>query len=844
MKKILTFIFCFFFLFLGNAQVTLSTDFTDSSKQKAALSNIWTVANRISPTSGAGVRSGIDVNLIRMIGGIKKTVGGINVPDLDFDSVRYDEATDTYIYNWTPLISRLNKIVNSDTKIYQLVLDQVPWAFQHGFTFIPEGTFDGIHFREDEKITTYGNALPPHDKVAYFNFIKTLMEELIANFGEEEVASWRFRVGSEIETPDHWRGTEQDFIEHYANTVKAVRAILPNAIIGLHTREPSFVYKSGTIKNYKGEVIKSFVSGLIEYSFDHNIQYDFWGISDYVLINNSSDRNISGKYDDLFLPLINHPKWNANATLDIMEYSVVTSMSPPEVDGKGTLSCATSHAALVNLGFSHLFYKNEEKGLEQIFRWGQRPGTSDPIEIEVLKAMEEKIRYETVISGNPILILNEFDAIFSKSETKNEFDVLLYNYTSKSLNYFDAEAVTLSFKLDVPAGTVLYYQDAIYGKDQNDFQNFLKNEPASGWIKNGWDRKSDPSRSLNEAGKTAWATFENPNPYAFNEWKSIKTAARTDGGQGSVITVETKLPSFAFQKFEFRKQPDVAQVLSLPQIKWITNKDFQQFSSESLNTNIDNNQFNLSLTGNYPKIIRDKSMQVDYLGTFNITLKNETASDVFWFVWYKNGQKNQTRFTPGINENSFNTYVIDLSNKVNWSGTIDSFTIEVANKIGSGTVTVDVMEFLLKDSVLEHQIVVEIEGQGFASPNSGTCYTGQIISISATPNDGWEFVGWTGDATSTDNPLEIKVNSDTYIKAVFSNPLSINNEFLIKELSVFPNPSGTGVFMLNETQNWKIYTISGMKIKEGKGNQIDLSTFSKGIYFLKTETKSFKLLKN
>ncbi|PQJ72647.1 InlB B-repeat-containing protein [Polaribacter butkevichii] len=843
MKKSITFIYCLFAFFTVNAQVTLSTDFTNSNKEKKALSNIWTVANRISPTTGAGVRPDIDVNLIRMIGGINKKVNGVNVPDLSFDTVAYDEATGTYVYNWTPLISRMNRIVNSNTKIYQLVLDQVPWAFQHGYTFIPEGTFDGVNFREDEKVTIYGNSLPPFDKVAYFNYIKALMQKLIDTYGIETVASWRLRIGSEIETPDHWKGTEQDFIEHFANTVKAVREVLPNAIIGLHTREPDFVFKNGTIKNYKGETIKSFANGLINYCYDNNITYNFWGISDYILINNATSRKVTEKYNTLFEPLKENPKWNKNATLDIMEYSVVTSMQPPVPDGKGTLSCVTSHTSLVNLGLAHVFYKNEENGLEKIFRWGQRPESSDPIAIEVLKSMEGKIRYETDLSGEPLLFVNEFDAIFSKSELKNEFDVLVYNYTPKTLNYFDAEAVTISFKADVPVGTTLYYQDAIYGKDQNAFQNFLENEPASGWVKSGWDRKADPSRSLNEAGAAAWSTFVNPNPYKFNDWKSITTTAPVDGTQGSVITIKTDLPSFSFRKFEIRENPDFIATVSLPKIKWDTNEDFEEFSTSQMTTSINNNLFNITVTGSFPKMIRNQEMQVDFLSKFKISLKNETSSDIFWFVWYKNGVKNQKKFTASVNDATFKTYTVDLSSNANWSGNIDSFNVEIANKAGSGDVTVESLEFLLKAGVAEHQINVEIEGLGFVNPISGKCYTGQTITFSATPNDGWNFQGWTGNVTSADSSLVITANSDINIKATFSKTLSINDELFKEKLTVYPNPSKTGLFLLNESLNWQVYNISGSKIKEGKGSQIDLTKFNKGLYFLKTDTKSFKLLK-
>ena len=62
------------------AQVTVSTDFTDVELQRQDMSNIWTVVNRISPQRGVNTRPDLKVNLVRMIGGIKKVVDGENVP--------------------------------------------------------------------------------------------------------------------------------------------------------------------------------------------------------------------------------------------------------------------------------------------------------------------------------------------------------------------------------------------------------------------------------------------------------------------------------------------------------------------------------------------------------------------------------------------------------------------------------------------------------------------------------------------------------------------------------------------------------------------------------------------
>jgi hypothetical protein len=839
------------YLLLGlpnlNAQVSLSTDFTDDANKNEPLHNIWTIANRISPKNGSNIRPGIKMNIVRMIGGIKKTVNGKNLKDLDFDTCLYDSINNVYVYKFERLTDRIDKILNSQTEIHQIVLDQPSWAFQHGYTFIPTGTRDNVNFREDEQISIYGNSLPPANKEAYHDYIKALMTHLVDTYGKEKVLSWRFRVGSEIETPEHWYGTKQDFIEHYENTEKAVRAILPNAIVGLHTRAPNFLYKNGTVLNYKGEPFASFASGLIEYCADNNVRYDFWGVSSYVVIGNNNLRNMKGKYDKLFADLVNHPKWNSNATIDLMEYNTVTTMQG--ADGKGTIPAETSHAEIVELYFSNIFYKNRDKGLELIYRWNNRTGSQEAPAISALNSMNDKVRYATTISGTPQTSTNDIDAIFSRKENAKEFDVLIYNYNNNSISYRNSENVNVSFSTELPEGTNLYYRSIAYSKDNNKLQNFLDDNSGLGYVKSGFDEKGDPNRIFTEAGLAAYEAYENPNPHKYSEWKSIVTTARNDGKSGSIISVDTEIPSFAFEKFEFRADNSFVTELNTPQYKWLTNEDFEQFSTSQMTSTISGDILNMSITGNFPKLVYDKSFNIDNFDTFKIVIKNVTNSDIFWFVWYKDGVKNQRRFRPGINETSFNTYTVDLSTDADWNGTIDSFNVEVANKSSlGGSVEINSMELLLKDGIEEHTITTTIvEGLGVVSPSGGNVFTGDEVTFDANPRIGWKFEGWAGDIQSTDNPLTITVSSNLNITAKFvKESLSIDDNKLNNSFVVFPNPSSKGVFTIKTEvlEYWEIYNLNGAKILSGKGEIIDVSNFSKGLYIVKLNNNFKKLLYN
>ncbi|MGB5419388.1 InlB B-repeat-containing protein [Algibacter sp.] len=840
----LTFL-CFITITSIQAQVKLSTDFTNESEKKLPIHDVWNVANRISPTNGSNIRSGLKMNIVRMIGGIRKVVDGNSYKDLDFDPCIYDSINNIYVYRWEPLIERLDKVVNSQTEILQIALDQPPWAFQHGYTFIPEGTRDNVNFRENEKMSIYGNSLPPADKQAYHDFIKALMTKLVETYGEEKVLSWRFRVGSEIETPDHWFGTKQDFIEHFANTESAVRSILPDAKVGLHTRNPGFLYRSGTELNYKGEPFASFIEGLIDYNFDNNIKCDFWGLSDYIVMGSTSLRDMNGKYDKNFAPLINNPKWNPETSIDIMEYKTVTTMNG--ADGKGTIGCETSHRDIVELIFSNTYYKNKDKGLEFIYRWGNRTDSEDPSGIKELNMMLDLVRYETSITGSPNTSTNELDAIFAKNDSEDEYDVLIYNYNSSNLSYRDNESVDVSFTTNLPAGSSLYYRSKSYGKENNKLQNFLINN--SNYVMSGFDEKGEPDRTLTEEGYTAYLNYENPSPHVFSEWKNVTTNARTDGGSGSEVSLNTEIGSFAFEKFEFRPEAFFVKAISPATFVWTTTEDFSDWFAVNggMTINTDNDKLSVAYSSNasWPMVaITGLNINASLFGTLRVVVKNSTEKPDLQMApnapgtTFVTGRKKET--IP--NDNQWHTLDFDLINWGLWTGTITEF--KFYNNISSGSIVFDRIEFIPRANIETHTITISKEGQGLLNYSSGTAFAGQEFTLNAIANEGWEFERWEGDVISNDTPLAITVASDLNIKAVFSNGGLSVAEHSINKLNVFPNPSNNGVFNI-KTQtpdNWEVYTITGRKVLSGHGNKVNISSFSKGIYILKMEKSFAKLV--
>jgi hypothetical protein len=62
---------------------------------------------------------------------------------------------------------------------------------------------------------------------------------------------------------------------------------------------------------------------------------------------------------------------------------------------------------------------------------------------------------------------------------------------------------------------------------------------------------------------------------------------------------------------------------------------------------------------------------------------------------------------------------------------------------------------------------------GIVNPLSDSYEDGSTVTVTATANEGWDFVDWTGDQTGTANPLVFEIKSNTTVTANFADKRSL-----------------------------------------------------------------------
>ena len=168
-------------------------------------------------------------------------------------------------------------------------------------------------------------------------------------------------------------------------------------------------------------------------------------------------------------------------------------------------------------------------------------------------------------------------------------------------------------------------------------------------------------------------------------------------------------------------------------------------------------------------------------------------------------------------------------------------------------------------TIIQHTLTIEesLHGRVYLSKEQSLYDYETIISLYAVPDDGYEFVGWGGDISGSNQEQSLIMNTDKYISATFDIIEDILDQSVTVQLSNFPNPFSdftTIEYSINNNSKVMLTVYNAMgdvievlvddyKIAGSYNVKLDASNLIEGIYFYQlrgdfnTITKKILLVK-
>lgn len=278
-----------------------------------------------------------DYNLVRVLGG--------RVDDRN-NFYKGVDASGKVIADFGPLISDLRNLMQIGFKP-RIVLDNVPWDMS-----LPR------------VVDTYGNSKPPSDYGIWRQYVNAFLQTLVTEFGMEEVKTWRYRIATEPNyTPNHWRGTKDDYFKHYDITVDEVLKVIPDAIVG-----PGNLLTEG-VATYTTEHIDHCANGINYATGTRGTQMDFFSISYYEKIDQNEVRLLE-EAEQYRNKLDSYAQF-ANIPFDIQEFGILRDENAKRGLSltDGTEFGASWYATIADMAYGYR--------ITEIYDWGQEIEASD-----------------------------------------------------------------------------------------------------------------------------------------------------------------------------------------------------------------------------------------------------------------------------------------------------------------------------------------------------------------------------------------------------------------------------------------------------------------------------------
>jgi hypothetical protein len=146
-----------------------------------------------------------------------------------------------------------------------------------------------------------------------------------------------------------------------------------------------------------------------------------------------------------------------------------------------------------------------------------------------------------------------------------------------------------------------------------------------------------------------------------------------------------------------------------------------------------------------------------------------------------------------------------------------------------------------------------------ANPEEGGIVTGgdtdidcgEEITVEATPNDCYTFIGWkeNGVIVSAENFYTFIVTENRTLIANFEEIIAIE-EINIFDIQIYPNPTNGALQVTGyelQVEDYLIYNVIGQMVMQGKLQEktstLNVESLTTGMYFLKIGDKTVKFVK-
>jgi xylan 1,4-beta-xylosidase len=281
----------------------------------------------------------------------------------------------------------------------------------------------------------YGNTEPPADFDLWSSYVRQFVRALIDEFGREEVAKWRFRVGTEPDLhPGHWSGTKQQYLAHYDYTVAAVLSVLPGADIG-----PGNIIdpvKKRKWESWGTEIIEHCATGTNYVTGEIGTPLGFFGSSYYTAVGTTDER-----FDDLVKllrgKLDEYPQF-ADAPVEIQEFGILSE------GGKWIVGDGTEFGGSWLPHFADKIYRNS---VRRVFQWWWNTNKGGDLPIPLTHVMD---RLEEMAGGTRLSVetsqTSEEDHIGCIAAKKDDrIDLIVFRHLSMREN---GEKVAVRVTLD------------------------------------------------------------------------------------------------------------------------------------------------------------------------------------------------------------------------------------------------------------------------------------------------------------------------------------------------------------------------------------------------------------